>query len=429
MGPHAPGECRWQTRMGFSDPSEMEAGLRAVATSGVPTLGTITLDSFTRTNQHELARKAVREGRRLNGYPLVALGAERTRRLVERVGDDGFPVQVRHGSACPYDIFEVMVAAGITATEGGPVSYCLPYGRIPLRVSFAEWERSVRMLVDAVPGGVHLESFGGCMLGQLCPPDLLIALTVLEAIFFRSLGVRDLSLSYAQQTDGAQDREALRALRALAGEYLGDADWHVVVYTYMGLFPRTAAGAKRLLADSAVLAADEWCERMIVKTAAEAHRIPTVRENVEALQLADRAARATRGRPPPVADEGIHERARTLVTETLEGGASPAEAMLRAFRAGRLDVPYCLHPDNANRCRSGIDARGRLVWLDTGSMPISATGRSKPVLTSASLLDMLSFVRRRFDGLAADADGPAGAHRAPDESNPGPTPRGARDAG
>lgn len=75
------------------------------------------------------------------------------------------------------------------------------------------------------------------MLGQLCPPSLLVALSVLEGVFFRQHGLRSVSLSYAQQTHHDQDVEALLALRTLAGEHLAGMDWHVVLYTYMGVFP------------------------------------------------------------------------------------------------------------------------------------------------------------------------------------------------
>ena len=66
-------------------------------------------------------------------------------------------------------------------------------------------------------GRAHLETFGGCLLGQLCPPSLLVAISVLEALFFVQHGLRSVSLSYAQQTHPAQDIEALAALRP-AGE-------------------------------------------------------------------------------------------------------------------------------------------------------------------------------------------------------------------
>ena len=67
---------------------------------------------------------------------------------------------------------------------------------------------------------MHLESFGGCMLGPALPAGLLVALSVLEALFFRQHGLRSISLSYAQQTHPGQDLEAVAALRRLAGELL-----------------------------------------------------------------------------------------------------------------------------------------------------------------------------------------------------------------
>ncbi|ASR36538.1 methylaspartate mutase [Prauserella marina] len=386
-----------QCRMGFSDIDLMRRGLRAVRDSGLPTVGTITLDSFTRTNQHARARSALAEGRTLNGYPIVAHGARRTRELLADVAGPGFGIQMRHGSARPFEIFEVMLDAGITVTEGGPVSYCLPYSRVPLDVATEEWERSCALL-GAYQG--HVETFGGCLLGQLCPPDLLVAISVLEALFFQHNGIRDVSLSYAQQVHFGQDLEALLALRELASSYLAaDVGWHVVVYTYMGVYPASRRGALGLLAESARLAAAAGCERVIVKTVAEATRIPTIEENVAALRHAHDAALAQRDRPPAPAGTGIEERARALIDTVLGLADTVGGALVRAFRGGVLDVPYCLHPDNANVARSGIDERGRLIWADPGAMPIShlvPRARAQRV-TSAELLRMLAHVRRRFD--------------------------------
>ena len=60
------------------------------------------------------------------------------------------------------------------------------------------------------------------MMGQLCPPSLLVAISVLEGLFFRQHGLRSISLSYAQQTSPAQDDEAVAALTSLADELLPD---------------------------------------------------------------------------------------------------------------------------------------------------------------------------------------------------------------
>ncbi len=228
----------------------MRQGLLATRSAAATTVGTITLDSYTRIGASAEAAEAVALGMELNGYPLVAHDLATTASVLAGVLSEDFPVQIRHGSPCPEPIVAALIAAGLHATEGGPVSYCLPYSRMPLETATANWARSCDLLAGVRATGVepHLESFGGCMLGQLCPPGLLVALSVLECLFFGQHGVRSVSLSYAQQTNAEQDREAVAALRRLAGELLPDADWHIVLYAYMGVYPRTLAGADGLLA-------------------------------------------------------------------------------------------------------------------------------------------------------------------------------------
>ncbi|MCP9988006.1 methylaspartate mutase [Streptomyces sudanensis] len=399
------GELVVQPRMGFADLPRMRDGLCAVKQARARTVGTLTIDSYTRVGDDESARLALAEGTDLNGYPIVAHGADTTRDLVSGFVGDGFAVQVRHGSANPLGIIRALLDAGLDATEGGPVSYCLPYSRTPLRESVDAWARSCELL--ASHPGAHLESFGGCMLGQLCPPSLLVALSVLEGVFFRQHGLRSVSLSYAQQTHHDQDVEALLALRTLAGEHLAGMDWHVVLYTYMGVFPRTTGGALGLLRDSARLAALTGTERMIVKTPAEAHRIPTIEDNVHALEEAALAAAAHRGRTAVAGEEyGVLAEARALVEAVLEIHPDTGRALTEAFRRGVLDVPYCLHSDNAQRSRSYIDGRGSLQWHATGAMPIRALpapGRDR--LRADDLLGMLSHTQEAFDRAALTESG------------------------
>jgi methylaspartate mutase epsilon subunit len=419
-----------QPRMGMSNPAEMRAGLVATRRARAVTVGTMTLDSYTRMGDDVRARAALDTGAELNGYPIVAHDVATTRAVLEGVVGVDFPVQIRHGSPCPEQIFRALIDAGLHATEGGPVSYCLPYSRTPLTDSVRAWERCCEMLAELRGTGVepHLETFGGCMLGQLCPPSLLVAMSVLECLFFRQHGIRSLSLSYAQQTNSEQDEEAVLALHRLAAEFLTDVDRHIVVYAYMGVYPRTPVGASALLTEAARLAVRTRSSRLIVKTVAEAHRIPTVADNVLALEIAAAAAAAERLRPVPrsVEDTGVYEEARALIEAVLDLGTDLGPALAEAFRAGYIDVPYCLHPDNAGRARSYLDADGRLHWARLGSMPLPpAAGRTGPAdLTSSELLAALSYVERRFDGagleeyLSEPVEGDNGrALRAPEGAN------------
>ncbi|GGW08003.1 methylaspartate mutase [Streptomyces narbonensis] len=451
----AAGRLVVQPRMGMSDPRAMRAGLAATRAADATTVGTLTIDSYTRVGDQAAARRALADGVPLNGYPLVTYDPAVTRSVLDGIQDHTFPVQVRHGSAAPQDIVAALLLAGLDATEGGPVSYCLPYGRTPLTASVENWVRSCELLARTRDHGVepHLETFGGCMMGQLCPPSLLVALSVLEALFFAQHGLRSVSLSYAQGTDPAQDEEALHALRRLADVLLPDLDRHIVVYTYMGVYPRTPDGARLLLEESARLAVRTGAARLIVKTAAEAHRIPTVRENAAALEAAARAAEAetaqaaaaraetaraeatqaaaaraaaapaeAASRPGageaaasrlavrPVPDTGIHAEASALVQAVLEISPDLGRALPLAFERGYLDVPYCLHPDNAQRTRSYLDTDGRLRWSAIGSMPLGGIVElaHEPRLTSGGLLSALRHVEQRFDAAALD---PSPTHR------------------
>ncbi|MFC9793535.1 FAD/NAD(P)-binding protein [Streptomyces sp. NPDC127584] len=412
----AAGELVVQPRMGMVAPEVMAGGVAAVAALPERTVATLTIDSYTRVGDHAAATAALRDGRPLNGFPLVSHGPKTTARVAAAAGR-GTPVQVRHGSADPLAIFRTMAAAGLAASEGGPVSYCLPYGRTPLAESVAAWRDSVQFLTEesrAHGRRAHLESFGGCLLGQLCPPSLLVAVSLLECLFFAANGATSVSLSYAQQTHPAQDTGALTALRLLADEFLPAAvDRHIVLYTYMGVYPRTVPGARLLLRRSAELAVRGGAQRLIVKTETEAHRIPTVEENLTALRIAADAARSaprrgTRQSPGPAAEADAEEtlvEARALVTAVLGLSDDLGVALLKAFDRGLLDVPFCLHPDNRGAVRSTVAPDGRLHWTDLGALPLLTTSRRTVPMTSRQLSGMLGRVAREHDR-AATTDPP-----------------------
>lgn len=396
-----------QPRMGFSSVERMRAGLIATKQAAGWTAGTVTLDSYTRVGDFAAASRALREGHPLNGYPIVAHGPQVTRAMLDGVRDSTFPVQVRHGSPAPGPIVGAIKAVGLDATEGGPVSYCLPYGSVPINVSVQAWREATRQFAGLADSGVtpHLESFGGCMLGQLCPPSLLIAITVLECMFFAQQGITSVSLSYAQQTHPGQDAEAVQALRSIASDLLPAIAWHVVIYAYMGMYPATRSGALGLLADAARLAKQTGAARLIVKTAAEARQIPSIGDNVTALRVAAQAVESPAPAAPaaPAADTGIEDEARAIIERVLGLHTDLGRALTAAFAMGYLDIPYCMHPDNAKRARSYIDGDGRLAWAETGALPVRKPGtRSRAHgVTSAELLHALSYVRDRYDTMTA----------------------------
>ncbi|MGA8907224.1 MAG: hypothetical protein WB524_06385 [Acidobacteriaceae bacterium] len=404
-----------QPRMGFSPVKAMRNGLREVKSAeAVPRIGTVTVDAYTRVGQIEQASAALREQRDLNGFPIVSHGPEVTRHMLDDLRDASFPVQVRHGTAFPQAIFEAAAASGFDAIEGGPISYNLPYSRAPLDRTVEAWIVASRYWAEyGQREGIaaHLETFAGCMLGQLCPPGLLVALSILEGLFFVENGIRHLSLSLAQGTSDDQDVGAVLALRRLAESYFAGASWHIVYYTFMGLFPQTLRGAEAIIRASARIAAKGGAQRLIVKTAAEAYGIPTIEQNVQALKWARQEADAADRSISPEAEswsDTVSREAQSLISATRASGRTIAEALVAAFQSGLLDVPYCIHPSNRNVARTVVDPEtAALRWGTTGAMPITQQdhGCRLSELSSAEFHDIINLNRRRYDIYQDSSDG------------------------
>lgn len=392
--------------MGFSSTSKMREGLRSVKALLHNTIGTITVDSKTRLCLFDEVERALEEGRELNGYPIVTIGAEKTHEMVSSLQDGNFPIQVRHGSPLPYEIFKATSLSGIDALEGGPASYCLPYSRIPLSDCVEAWRKCCEFWAetgDKFSKLNHLESFGGCMMGQLCPPGMLSAITILEGLFFIRCGLKSISISHLQGTNFDQDIGGIIALKKLGNDFLTEVKWHTVLYTFMGLFPKTLTGARRIIEDSSKIAKIAGVERLIVKTAAEAHQIPTINDNLKAMSwVFDTVLRMQHHTPSVNAinqSKQIYKEAKKIIEAVLNLHSDIGAAMLLGFRKGILDIPFCLHPDNQNKARPFLDRKGVIGWSSTGNVPIERSRNRKifEKVDSSGFLNMLSFNQLKYD--------------------------------
>ncbi len=397
-----------QPRMGFSSFDLMRNGLLATKELNVSSIGTITIDSFTRLRDFKSASEAIRMNKPLNGYPIVSYSQLENENLISGVREIDFPVQVRHGCPMPEEIFRSTINANIDSIEGGPISYCLPYGRIPLSQSISSWMKCCEIYAKAGNGLYHIESFGGCMMGQLCPPSLLISITLLEAIFFKRLGIKSVSLSLAQGYNDRQDLAALRVLNLVSKRYLGDSvDWHIVYYTFMGKFPKTKLGAESIIKKSAIIAKNGGAHRLIVKTVKEAYQIPTINDNLEALKLADKIANKLKIRLEDLESDKVWENqildeVNSILEVVLNISPNIEKAIKIAFEKGYLDVPFCLHQDNKKLTQSRIDSLGNIYWANRGKMPLPGHNNFKEfheekAISSSDFLKMLSFNEFKYD--------------------------------
>ena len=123
---HRDGKVCFQPRMGVKCIDSMAAALQKIKALSSP-IGTLTLDSFSRQYDIESIERVMNGSGELNGFPLIFYDHAEIKEKMTSLQDDTFLIQVRHGMANPYEMVKHMIRAGLIVTEGGPISYCLPY--------------------------------------------------------------------------------------------------------------------------------------------------------------------------------------------------------------------------------------------------------------------------------------------------------------
>jgi methylaspartate mutase epsilon subunit len=343
------------------------------------------VDSYTRANDYAGAAEAIRLSERygcstLNGFPVVNHGVGRLREIAASAG---VPLQTRHSTRDPALLAEISYAGGVTAFEGGAITYNIPYYRdYPLAQSISRWQYVDRLTgIYAERFGVRLDrEFFGVLTGTLIPPCLAIAVCVLESLLAARQGVQCVSLGYAEQGHRAQDIAAIRTMREIARRVLADHGFgrvqiNTVFHQYMAAFPSDRDAAEQLIFNSAVTAALSSATRVLVKTPVEAMRIPTPAENEYALTLVGLGASLAAG---VSADETEVARESALIRHEVDaildrviedGRGSLAQGIVAAFKHGHLDVPFSPSIHNRGDVMTARDLDGAVRFAATGRLP------------------------------------------------------------
>ncbi|GAB7045436.1 methylaspartate mutase [Catenuloplanes indicus] len=365
-----------QPRCGVGDHGDMLRLLHRLREAG-PGMLTVTIDSYTRLRQFDRAARALREAPAdLNGYPLVAHGWRRGRELIEAVD---VPVEIRHGSPDPRELFAVSLAAGAGSFEGGGIGYNLPYCKdVPLRTSMECWREVDALCGRLAAAGVTVDrELFGTLTAVLMPPSISLAVTLLEARAAAAEGVRCLSIAYPQGGEIHQDVAALRCIRLLAGRYLpAGVEVHPVLHEFMGVFPRRRDTADALILYGGVTALLGGASKVINKTRQEGYGIPDADANADGIRTAllgtsdlldvvrideDRVGEETHWLLREVTE---------LVEPVLAEPDLPA-AVAGAFAGGRLDVPFSASVHARSWVVPARDARGAIRYRRTGRLPFS----------------------------------------------------------
>jgi methylaspartate mutase epsilon subunit len=366
-----------QPRCGFGDHQVMRSCLVELEARARPDILSITVDSFTRLGEYDRASQAlVRNGGQLNGYPLVAHGAERVRELDRAVQA---PLEIRHGSPDPRRLFEVAVGAGIGSFEGGGIGYNLPYAKdFPLADSLRAWDEVDSACGDLARDGMIVDrELFGTLSAVLVPPSISLAITTLEAVAAASAGVRCLSIAYPQGGCSYQDVAALKTIRRLARRYLPDSvETFPVLHQFMGVFPKERERANELIRLGALVARLGGATKVVTKTHQEANGIPTVAANAEGVRTA-RFALSDWSDSVEIDHESIEEEAGWLTREVIEivdpvlDSADRQAAIVSAFAEGRLDIPFSASIHSHSALIPKRDQTGAIRYQDFGGLPFS----------------------------------------------------------
>ena len=378
-----------QPRSGVPGVDEQFALFRRFRAAGAMALS-YQVDSLTRNNRYADAAEAIATSARtgntvLNGFPVVNHGVETLRRMAREIG---VPLQSRHSTRDPRLLAEISYAGGVTAFEGGPICYNIPYYKnYPLRDAIASWKYVDRLT------GIYFERFGialdreffGTLTATLIPPSIAIASNLVEAVLAAQQGVKCVSLGYAEQGNRVQDIAAIRVMDGVSREVLAslgheDVAVHTVFHQYMAAFPQSEQRAEELIFGSSVTAALARATRILTKTPAESRKIPTVEDNVRGLTLTQLGIGAARGRQVP---KGVDEEAHILRHEVLAifeslldcGHGDLEEGVVRGFALGLIDIPFAPSVHNRGEVQTARDIDGAVRFLRTGNLRFDAEVR------------------------------------------------------
>ena len=404
---NAEGRLLLQPRSGVGAHNNMVRLLQALERGAQPDIQSVTIDSHTRLGDFPTALRVLNQTpHHLNGYPLPSHGFRRGREINESVGA---PVEVRHGSPRPKVLFEVSLASGFTAFEGGGLTYNLPYAKnVPIAESLDAWG-----YVDRVCGCLATEDiiidreFFGTLSAVLVPPAISLVMTLLEAMLAARAGVRSLSVAYGQGGHAVQDLAALNAIRTLAAQFVPGVDVFPVLHEYMGPFPKERWRADSLIAYGAVIARAGGATKLVTKTHDEALGIPTVDANIAGLRTARQSVRhaALSGRIDPSEVEEERRAIEREVQDILEPvliGPDLVASIVDAFARGRLDMPFSTSRHAHSSVIAIRDHEGAIRFWDAGNLPLSgdALKRNNARVPRIAASDLLPRLRRDINWFA-----------------------------
>jgi len=374
-----------QPRSGVADKNAQLFLFKSFQKGGADVLS-YQVDSLTRNNNYIDAEEAIKESSYdnslLNGFPVVNHGRDVLREIVSNIN---VPLQTRHSTREPELLAELSYSGGVSSYEGGAICYNIPYyKKLSLYESIRRWQ-----YVDKLTGyyfkyyGVTLDrEFFGPLTGTLIPPSIAITVCLVESILAAQQGVKSVSVGYAEQGNRIQDVAAIRALKEIHLETFSNLGFenmqvNTVFHQYMAAFPTSSKKSKELIFESALTAKLSRANRILTKSPVEASNIPSVKDNLEGLNLVRKgflAAETVDLNEFAISKEVeiIKDEVNSIFTSILfEGNGVLASGVVNSFEKGLIEIPFSPSIYNKGNLVTARDSEGAIRFLNSGMLRLS----------------------------------------------------------
>ena len=375
-----------QPRTGVANINEQITKLQDLQNIGID-VASVQLDASTRVKNYKKADEGVqisnyKKKSFLNGFPVPIYGQNGIIKIVESLN---IPFQIRGGAPDHRLTYEIAIAGGASAVEGGFLCYLFPYDKnTPPSESLEYWQYIDRLV------GYYFERFGivinrewfGVLTANLIPPSLAIAVNIIQTILSAKQGVKSISVGYAEQGNRSQDIAAMQALKELNVKYLHhfgiyDVSLTTVFHQYMAAFPTDMEKSEMLIFESAVTAQLAKSDRMMMKSPVEAIKIPSTKENELGVKISKNGFLHAgdinyNKEKVSIEKEYIYKEVNVILQSVLKlGNGDIAKGAIKAFSKGVLDIPFSPSKYNRGEVICIRDINGAIRYAKFGSLPFN----------------------------------------------------------
>jgi len=348
-------------------------------------VSSIQLDAASRKKMYNMAQEGVlktEKGKKsfLNGYPVPIHGVLGVEEIVKAIDT---PFQIRAGSPDHRLSYEIALAGGASAVEGGFLCYLYPYDKLTSPVESLSYWKYIDKLVENYKLKYNIvinREYFGPLTCCLLEPSIPICINIIQAILSAKWGVECISVGLAEQGNRVQDISAIRVLDKMTRRYLAAYGFHkctvsTVYHHYMAAFPTDIDKARNLILNSSITGALAKATRIMTKTPIESIQIPKKEDNAEGLELTRKGI--MKANDIIVDWEAVHKEMYLLEREVISimksveslGQGSIAKGAIRSFENGILDIPFSPSIYNKNKLITAKDCDGAIRFVNPELLP------------------------------------------------------------